>query len=118
MCRINYADSHQVVYRSLDVQTVAPRKGLKRNEIRCVGPAPASVICICMRLGKMAPTFLTWASALTRVMEVCATESAERAANVFSIGVAWSLPEAKVSRWAVKAVQFRGHSRGPGSPHQ
>ena len=49
MRRINYADSHQVVYRSLDVQEVAPWKGLKRNEIRYVGPAPALVICICMR---------------------------------------------------------------------
>ncbi|CAK0785681.1 hypothetical protein CVIRNUC_008892 [Coccomyxa viridis] len=34
--RINYADSHQVVYRSLDVQTVGPRKGLQRNEIRVI----------------------------------------------------------------------------------
>ena len=34
MCRIDYADSHQVVYRSLNVQEVTPRKGLKRNEIR------------------------------------------------------------------------------------
>ena len=52
--RINYADSHQVVYRSLDVQTVGPQKGLQRNEIRYVKPAPASLICICTRLLIMA----------------------------------------------------------------
>ena len=54
MCRINYADSHQVVYRSLDVQTVGPRKGLQRNEIRYVGSALASGVCMCMRLEHMA----------------------------------------------------------------
>ena len=75
MCRINYADSHQVVYRSLDVQSVAPRKGLQRSEIRYVGPAPALVTCICMRPLHMAAPSPYRALGLTRVTGRCATES-------------------------------------------
>ena len=76
ICRINYADSHQVVYRSLDVQTVGPRKGLQRNEIRYVGSAPASGVCMRMWLEHMAAPSLHRAPGLRRATEKDATEIA------------------------------------------
>ncbi len=35
-CRVNFADSHEVVYRTFKIKELPPPEGLKDNELRCV----------------------------------------------------------------------------------